>query len=77
MSWRDVAPDFMVSVLPLVVGIIQLIRGWSWSLAALLAVLLLLSSAGNAVVRGRFVCRYCRQRELGCPAQRLFDGAKQ
>jgi hypothetical protein len=77
VSWWDVTPDFMVSVLPLVAGIIQLARGWSWLLAALLGVLLVLSSAGNAVVRGQFVCKYCRQREIGCPAEKLFSGAKQ
>jgi len=77
VSWWDILPDFMVSILPLVAGIVQLARGWSWLLIALLAVLVLLSSVGNAVVRGRFLCRYCRQREIGCPAQKLFAGCEQ
>jgi hypothetical protein len=74
LSWWDVAPDFMVSLLPLVAGIIQLVRGWSWLLAALLVILLVLSSVGNAIVRGQFACKYCRQREMGCPAEKLFAG---
>jgi hypothetical protein len=31
---------------------------------------------GNAVVRSQLACRYCRQREIGCPAQRLFERTK-
>ncbi len=74
LSWWDLAPDLMVSLLPLIGGIVQLARGWSWLLIALLVALLVLSSAGNAIVRGRFMCRYCRQREIGCPAEKLFAG---
>ena len=76
ISWWGILPDFMVSIVPLIVGTVQLARGWSWLLIALLAALLVLSSAGNAVVRGQFLCRYCRQREIGCPAEKLFSGVK-
>lgn len=54
----------------------MLTRGWSWVLLGLLVALLVLSSMGNAIVRGSFVCKYCRQREIGCPAQELFGGKK-
>ena len=76
VSWWDILPDFMVSIVPLIVGIVQLARGWSWLLIALLAALLVLSSAGNGVVRGQFLCKHCRQREIGCPAEKLFSGVK-
>jgi len=36
--------------------------------------LVMLSFVGNAVIRGSFACKYCRQREIGCPASRLFAG---
>jgi hypothetical protein len=28
-------------------------------------------------VRGHIACKYCKQREIGCPAQRLFDRTKE
>jgi hypothetical protein len=31
-----------------------------------------LSTSGNAIIRGSFVCKTCKQKELGCPAARLF-----
>jgi hypothetical protein len=27
---------------------------------------------GNAVVRGTFACNYCKQKEIGCTAEKLF-----
>lgn len=72
VSWLDVLPDFMVSLFPLVGGIVLLVRGFSWLLAALLAVLVALAFGGSAVVRGSFACKHCKQREIGCPAQKLF-----
>lgn len=76
-SWRDVAPSFLVGIFPLIGGIVVLsTRGWSWLLAALLVALILLSSAGNAIVRGSCLCKHCKQRELGCPAEKLFGGAQ-
>ncbi len=76
ISWRDIIPDFMVSLVPAAVGIIMLISHFVW--AALLAVilLLLLGSAGSGFVRGQIACKYCRQREIGCPAEQLFSKAK-
>ena len=43
------------------------------TLAIIFIALLLLGFLGNALVRGHLACRYCRQREIGCPAERLFD----
>jgi hypothetical protein len=38
----------------------------------LILALLLLGFMGNALVRGQLACRYCKQREIGCPATQLF-----
>jgi hypothetical protein len=75
ISWAEVLPDFLVSILPLIGGVVFLVaNGWDWSIAALLALLVILASGGTAFVRGTFACRYCKQRELGCPAYELFGG---
>jgi hypothetical protein len=70
---KDLIPDFLVFFIPLVVGLALLITGFSWILLILVIALFILGFAGNAVVRGQIACRYCRQREIGCPAQRLFE----
>ena len=77
ISWRGVAPDFLASILPLAVGVAVLVRSFSWSTLAVMILLLVLASAGTACARGCFACRYCRQREIGCPAEKLFSKAKQ
>ena len=75
VSWLDILPDFMVTIFPLVGGIVRLLRDFSWLLVATLAVLVALSFVGNAVLRGSFACKYCKQREIGCPAEKLFGDA--
>jgi len=72
VTWKDILPDFLIFIIPAVVGIALLISSFSWVTALLTAALLLLGFAGNALVRGQIACRYCRQREIGCPAERLF-----
>jgi hypothetical protein len=74
MAWKDIAPDFMVSVIPMVIGAALLIMSFSWIVLGLVILLFVLSFPGNAFVHGLLVCRYCRQRELGCPAEKLFHG---
>jgi hypothetical protein len=70
---KDLIPDFLVFFIPLVIGLALLITGFSWILLFLVIALFILGFAGNAVVRGQIACRYCKQKEIGCPAQRLFE----
>ncbi len=72
ISWTEVIPDFLVSLIPLVGGVILLILNFNWFTVVLLILLLALTFGGNAVIRGAFMCKHCRQRELGCPAEKLF-----
>jgi len=74
ISWSDVLPDFLVFVFPIIGGIVSLVRSFSWPVVVLLGVLILLASVGNGIIRGAFACKYCRQREIGCPASMLFAG---
>lgn len=76
ITWKDILPDFMVSVVPLVAGIVLLIMDFEWLFALLLLALLLLTFIGNGFIRGSLACRYCKQREIGCPAERLFSKNK-
>lgn len=76
ISWVDILPDFLVFIFPLVGGIILLILDFSWTILMLLIILVVLSFGGNAVIRGQFACKYCKQREIGCPAEKLFSKRK-
>ena len=77
ISWKDLIPDFLVLIFPLVGGIIILIRDFNWPILVLMVILVILSMAGNAVIRGSLACKYCKQKELGCPAEQLFNKGAQ
>ena len=72
VTWRDILPDFLMFMIPILAGILLLILDFSWTVLILVIALFLLGFLGNALVRGKLACRYCRQRELGCPAEQLF-----
>ncbi len=76
ITMKDIIPDFAVFIIPTAVGAMILLANFSWLILALTASLFLLGFAGNALVRGRLACRFCKQRELGCPAEQLFDKKK-
>jgi hypothetical protein len=76
ITWTDILPDFLVSLVPVIVGIVILIINFSWLILFLIALLIVLTSSGNGFVRKQIACKYCKQKELGCPAQKLFDKKK-
>jgi len=76
IGWKDIAPEMMASLVPIVAGVVLLVINFNWVLLAAVLVILLLTSVGNGVVRGSLACRQCKQREIGCPAERLFAGSK-
>jgi len=77
ISWSDLIPDFAVSLIPAAAAVVQLITNFRWVTLVLLVVLLVLTVQGNAVVRGHFACPHCRQRRIGCPAEKLFSKSSQ
>lgn len=72
VSWPQILPDFMVFIFPIVGGITLLVIDFAWYLVAILGILVILSFGGTAVIRGSLACKYCKQREIGCSAERLF-----
>jgi len=76
ISWVDIIPDFMVSLIPLVIGIILLTNSFNWFLLLLAVLLLILAFPINGFIRGSLACKYCKQRETGCPAEKLFNKKK-
>lgn len=77
ISWTEVVPDFLVSILPLVGGIVLLVQnGWDWLIAGLLILLVALAFGVTGFVRSSLACRYCKQRQIGCSAYDLFKGRR-
>lgn len=73
ISWHEMIPDFLVVIIPVIGGVIILINNFNWFILIIMIILFLLFFGGNAVIRGQFACKYCKQREMGCPADRLFN----
>jgi len=65
-------PDFLVVIIPVLAGIVSAILSFSWLYLGVVLAFLLLYLMGTAAVRGSVACKYCRQRELGCPAAQMF-----
>ena len=76
ITWKDMVPDILVSVIPIIIGVVLLIVDFHWLLFSGVILLLLLTSVGNGVIRGSLACKHCKQFELGCPAQQLFNKNK-
>ena len=77
ISLIKLAPDLLISVLPIAGGIGLLIMDFDWLIVVLLIMLILFTSAGNAFIRGSLACKYCKQRKIGCPAEKLFNKQQQ
>ncbi len=76
ISRKDLTSDMLIVIFPLVGGIALLINGISWMIVIALAVLLMFSFGGNYLIRSQVACFSCKQRELGCPAERFFSKQK-
>lgn len=76
MTWKDMIPDLLVFIVPFITGIVLIIKNFNILLLMLVIMLVLLSTIGNSFVRGSLACRYCKQRDLGCPAEQLFNKHK-
>jgi hypothetical protein len=76
ISFIDLIPDFMVMIFPLIGGVILLVLDFSIVLLGLMIILFVLFFGGTAFIRGTFSCKYCRQKEIGCPAYEIFNKKK-
>jgi uncharacterized membrane protein len=75
-SWKDLIPDLLISLIPFITGIVLMIIKFDYMILIAVILLVLLSTKGNEFIRGKLTCRYCKQKELGCPAEELFNKNK-
>ena len=76
IKWMDIIPDFLVSIIPLFIGVVLLIIDFNFLLLLLVILMLILAFPINGFIRGSMACKYCKQREIGCPAEQLFNKKK-
>jgi hypothetical protein len=74
IRWTDILPDFLVSLIPLLLGILLLVSRFDAILLGVILALGILAFPVQGLIRGTWSCRFCRQREFGCPAEKLFAG---
>ncbi|MBN1876462.1 MAG: hypothetical protein JXA33_19715 [Anaerolineae bacterium] len=74
-TWKDILPDFLISLIPLAGGILLSFLNFTWFRVILIVLLVALAFVGTAAVRGNLLCKYCEQGRLGCPAAKLFEKA--
>jgi len=77
ISMIDMVPDFMGVILPLIGGVLLLIIDFSIMVLVLMVILAILFFGGTAFIRGTFACKYCKQKDIGCPAYDLFNKKKE
>jgi hypothetical protein len=72
-SWKDLIPDLLVTLIPLVIAIVLIIIRFNLILLFAAIILIALTTIGNSYIRGNLTCKYCKQREIACPAEQLFS----
>lgn len=72
VTFRDMIPDLLVSLIPVLTGIVLIILSFNIFILAGIIIILLLSTFGNSFIRTKLVCRSCVQKE-DCPAYNLFN----
>lgn len=69
-------PGMLITLIPLVIGIVLIIIDFNFFIVAALVLILALTTMGNGFVRGSMTCNHCKQKDLGCPADTLFNKEK-
>jgi hypothetical protein len=72
----NLVPDFLVSIIPLAVGVFYLFKDFSWLRLFLIVAMVILAFPVSGYIRKSVSCRYCRQKEAGCPAMQFFEKSK-
>ena len=72
-TWKEMIPDLLVSLIPLLIAIALMIIKFNLILLFATIILIALTTFGNGFIRSHLTCKYCKQREIACPAEQLFS----
>jgi len=76
ITFSDLIPDFLVFIFPIIGGSILSILDFSFMRIGLIILFAIISFGGTAIIRGKLVCKYCKQSKIGCPALQFFSRKK-
>ena len=76
VSWFVLLPDMLIPVIPIICGIVLLMKNFSLFILFNMVFLIFLATIGNALIRGSLACKFCKQRDIGCPAEKMFNKEK-
>lgn len=65
-------PHILTALIPVVIGIILLIRDFNWLILILTAIPILNWFVGNPLIYGKLACLHCAQGRICCPANDFF-----
>ncbi|MFH1825824.1 MAG: hypothetical protein ABH823_00845 [bacterium] len=72
ISFKHLIFDLLVPIIPILAGIFLSITSFNWWRLIVIVALLILAFPVTGYLRGSLACKFCKQRELGCPAEQLF-----
>lgn len=72
-SWKIMIPDLIVSLLPVIAGVVVLVQKFNILFFSILVIFLLLTTYGTGFIRSKLACRFCLQNKNGCGAFELFN----
>jgi len=73
ITWKQLIFDFMVPLIPIFSGIALSIMDFNWWRVSAIIALIILGFPVTGYLRGSLACKFCKQRELGCPAAEAFN----
>jgi hypothetical protein len=76
VTWLNLLPVVLGSLIPIVAGVILLIRDFNWPILILTLIPLINWFFVNPLIYGKLICLHCQQGRLCCPANEFFGKKK-
>jgi hypothetical protein len=73
VTWKNMLPQVLVVVVPVVVAVYLLIQSFSWPILGVMLVPILIWFFGNPTLYGKLNCPHCKQGRICCPAMEFFS----
>jgi len=72
-GWKTMLPQIILSLTPIVAGILLLTKEFDWIILILMIIPVILWMVGNPIIYGKLACIHCKQGKICCPASKFFE----
>lgn len=76
ISWKTMIPQILLSLVPIIVGVLLLIKDFDWITLLVMLTPVVLWIFGNPVIYGKLACSHCKQKNICCPVCEHFKPKK-